>query len=278
MFDDLIEKGMKLYSKGKLDDALRCFDAIIEKDPDSEWAKIRKANILKDLGRFNEAVTWYNKTDIMKLGRAAAWGYFQKSYAYYMVGNPDKSIACLDVVLDLDPHYKAAWFNKGVTLSTCFDITRAEELRTDAIHCYDKELEVNPENADALYNKGLLLSDMQMLSEALECYNDAIQIRPKFESAYVDKGNMLDSMGKYKEAIACYDKALELDPNNWRALYNKSKVLYFQDRVSESLELLKKSATISSEIPDFDKIKSMLEERLEFNKSIHKTVVDKPEN
>ena len=106
----------------------------------------------------------------MALEKVAPWGYYKKSVIHYMLGNPDKSLVYLDRVLELDPCYSGAWFNKGVVLSECFDMTRMPERAAEAIRCYDMELEAHPDNEDAVYNKGLILDLINKRSEALECF------------------------------------------------------------------------------------------------------------
>ena len=270
MSKKMINRCIDLFSEKKYEDALRCYDTALDTDPNSPWACIGKAETLRELGRLDEALTWYDNTNIMALEKAAPWGYYKKSVIHYMLGNPDKSLAYLDKVLELDPGYHGAWFNKGVVLSECFDMTRMPERAAEAIRCYDMELEVHPDNEDAVYNKGLILDLINKRSEALECFEKVTQMRPDHAVAHMNKGNILSSMNKYDDAMTCYDRALQIEPDSALAMYNKSRLLYFLDKVQDAAELLERAVAIDPNLPDLDDLRGMLKERIEFGRDIHK--------
>lgn len=270
MPESMIEKGNRLLSEKKYEDSLHCYELALDADPDSPWACIGKAEALRELGRLEEALAWYDKTDIMALGKLAPWGYYKKSYIHYMLGNPDRAIAYMDRVLELDPSYRDAWFGKGAILSDCYDMTRLPERAEEAVRCYDRELEAHPDSAEAMYNKGLVLEQMGKRQETLECFDGVIRLWPDRAAAYIDKGNMLSHMNRYDDAMACYDRALGIEPDSASALYNKSRLLYFLDRVREAAELLEKATAINPNLPDLDELRKMLKSRMEFSRDIHK--------
>lgn len=268
--DDLIEKAANLSGEEKFEEALHYFDLALEEDPNSAWACIGKAEALRNLERLEEALEWYDKTDIMALGNKAPWGYYKKSYIHYMLGNPDMAITYMDRVLELDPRYRDAWFSKGVILSECYDITRLPDRAADAIRCYDMELESHPDNAAAIYNKGLVLEQTSRKEEALECFEKVTRLWPDRAAAYNDMGNVLSHMDRYDEAMASYDRALELEPDSSSAMYNKSRLLYFLDRIQDAYDLLEKASEINPNLPDLEELRKMLRGRLEFSRDIHK--------
>ena len=270
MSGEMIERGYNLFSEKKYEDALRCYDAALDADPDSPWACIFKAETLRELGRLDEALTWYDRTNIMALEKAAPWGYSKKSLIHYMLGNPNKSLAYLDKVLELDPGYRGAWFNKGVILAYYFEVTEVPERATEAIHCYDMEIKMHPDNENAIYHKGLMLALINQISEALECFDKVIQMMPDHTAAHIDKGNILSSMNKYDDAMTCYDRALQIEPDSALAMYNKSRSLYLLDRVGEAAELLERAAAIDPDIPDLDDLRIMLNESMGSGMDIHK--------
>ena len=274
----MINRCIDLFSEKKYEDALRCYDTALDTDPNSPWACIGKAETLRELGRLDEALTWYDKTNIMALEKAAPWGYYKKSTIHYMLGNPDKSLAYLDRVLELDPGYHGAWFNKGVILADYFEMTQIPERATEAIHCYDMELQTHPDDEDTIYNKGLMLALINERSEALECFDKVTQMRPDHAAAYIDKGNILSLMDKYDDAMACYDRVLQFEPDSALAMYNKSRLLYFLDRIQDAAELLERAAAIDPNLPDLYDLRIMLKKRMEFGRDIHKKAGSKSED
>ena len=270
MSETLIEKAARLSSEKKYKESMYFYELALEADPNSPWACMGIAEIFSNLGQIKDALKWYNKTDIMALDNMAPWGYYKIAYAHYMLGNPDKAIAYIDKVLELDSSYHHAWFAKGVILSDCYDMTRMHKRATDAMHCYDMELESYPDDADAMYNKGLILEQTGKNQEALECFEGVIRLMPKQASAYISKGDILSYLNKYDDAIACYDIALELEPNSASGMYNKSRLLYFLDKIQEASDMLEKAAAINPNLPDVDELKKMLNRRIEFSRDIHK--------
>ena len=268
----MVNRCGNLFSEKKYEDALRCYDEALVADPNSPRVCIGKAETLRELGRLEEALTWYDRTNIMALEKTAPWGYFKKSLIHYMLGNPDKSLAYLDKVLELDPGYRGAWFNKGVILAEYFEMTQIPERAAEAIRCYDMELEAYPDNEDAVYNKGLVLDLINKRSEALECFDKVIQMRPDRAAAHMNKGNILSSMNRYDDAMTCYDRALQIEPDSASAMYNKGRLLYFLDRIHEAAELLERTVAIDPNLPDLDNLRGMLKDRIEFGKDIHKKV------
>ena len=53
----------------------------------------------------------------------------------------------MNKVLELDPSYRNAWFDKGIILAECYDMTKLPERAAEAIRCYDRDLEAHPDNA-----------------------------------------------------------------------------------------------------------------------------------
>ena len=271
MSDELVKLGNTMISEKRYKAALDCYEKALEADPGSPWACIGKAEALRELGHLKEALAWYDKTDMMALGKLAPWGYFKKSVIHWLLGNPDKSLAYLDKVLELDPDYRDAWFNKGVILSECFDITKMPERAAEAIRCYDMELKAHPDHVDAMYNRGIVLDLAGRRSEALECFDGVIRLNPDHAQAYNDKGSILAFMGRHDDAICCYDRAMQITPDYDSALYNKARALYLLDRVVEAAEFLEKAAAINPSLPDLEELRLMLKKRMEFSRDIHKT-------
>ncbi|MDW0288181.1 MAG: tetratricopeptide repeat protein, partial [Nitrososphaeraceae archaeon] len=102
-FSELFEKGNSLGNLGKYEEAISWYDKALEADPKNVDALYNKGVALGYLGRYEEAIIWYDKA------------------------------------LEVDPKNVDALYNKGVALD---NLGRYQE----AIIWYDKALEVDPKH------------------------------------------------------------------------------------------------------------------------------------
>ncbi len=81
-----------------------------------------KALALADSQRWEEAIACYDHVLEIDLRGAEAW--VNKGWALYNLGRKEEAIACCDRALELNPRYAQAWMNKGCALG---DISRLSE-------------------------------------------------------------------------------------------------------------------------------------------------------
>ena len=253
-------KGASLFSLGRHEDAISCYDQALALDPRVAAAWNNKGSALGSLGRHEEAqacyeqalaidpryaLVWFNKGEwFAELGRledaiscydqalaidpqfAKAW--IDKGFMLAKLGRPKEALACYEQALAIDPRYAVVWFNKGYAL---YLLGRHE----DAISCYDQALAIDPLYANAWHNKGFRLADLGRHEEALACYDQALAIDPRVAMAWFNKGNALAGLGRHEEAISCCDQALAIDPRFALAWNNKGFRLADLGRHEEAL-------------------------------------------
>ena len=61
MHNDWFNKGFSLAELGKHNEAIDCYDKVLEIDPNSVYAWNGKANALNGLGEYTEAIKFYDK-------------------------------------------------------------------------------------------------------------------------------------------------------------------------------------------------------------------------
>ena len=134
-FSELFEKGNSLGSLGKYEEAISWFDKALKVDPKNVDALYNKGVALDNLGRYEEAISWYDKA------------------------------------LEVHSNDVNALNNKGTALH---HLGRYEE----AISWYDKALEIDHNDIDAIYNKGLALANLHKKQDALALLDNALTIDP----------------------------------------------------------------------------------------------------
>jgi len=263
-------KGVALAALGKLQEAIGCYDKLLEINPRDDKTWNNKGNALDTLGKHQEAIECYDKSLEINPRDAAAWcnkgdaldtlgkhqeaiGCYDKALginsrlnevwsnkgkALHNLGKPQEAIGCYDKSLEINPREDRVWSNKGSALN---DLGKHQ----DAFECYDKSLEINPKNTEVWNNKGVALYELGKPQEAIGCYDKSLEINPRYFKAWSNKGNALDTLGKHQEAIECYDKSLEINPRYFEAWSNKGVALAALGKPQEAIGCYDKSLEIN---------------------------------
>ena len=147
---------------------------------------------------------------------AGAW--LNEGNDFFGKGQYKDAIACYNKVIEINPDYAAAYYNRGIAKSDLQDYH-------GAIEDYNKAIEINPDYVAAYYNRGNAKSDLQDYHGAIEDYNKAIEINPDFAFAYNNRGWAKYNLQDYHGAIKDYEKSIEHDPNNTVTVNNRRILL-----------------------------------------------------
>ncbi len=130
------KKGVDLYYKqGKFQDAIHCFDRVIETEPDHAGAWNGRGICLKELGRYEEAIQCFDKVISMTPNDEEV--YYNKGEALEKLGKAlgdyklfEEAIKAFDIVINMNPYQVYAWNYRGVCLK---ELGRYEEAKK----CFD---------------------------------------------------------------------------------------------------------------------------------------------
>jgi tetratricopeptide (TPR) repeat protein len=134
-------KGVDLYYKhGKFQEAIQCFDRVLEIEPGHAGAWNGRGVCLKELGRYEEA------------------------------------IQCFDKVIALNPQDEEIYYNKGEALEKLGKALSDVRLYEEAIKCFDKVINFNPQHVYAWNYRGVCLKELGRYEEAKRCFDHAQMI------------------------------------------------------------------------------------------------------
>jgi tetratricopeptide (TPR) repeat protein len=192
---------------------------------------------LRELRRYAEALTAYERAIVLNATNVAAWS--GKSLVLHQLGRRDEALEACERGIELKPNDEVAWNNKAFVLN---EIGRHAE----AVVASRRTLDLRQDDPIAWHNLGYGLAKTGQYAEALIAYDRAIGLAPKVPVIWYHKGNALNDIGKNAEALAAYDRALQLDPKNagtwiWRAVS-----LLNLGRVEEALEATERALGIDS--------------------------------
>lgn len=99
---------------GHFDEALVCFDKVLELNPEDIVAFHQKAKSLSSQGRFNEALCFFDKLLRAEPKNDAALEGKGFCLHNLNLNRFDEAISCYDRALEIDPRRAGPWVNKGL--------------------------------------------------------------------------------------------------------------------------------------------------------------------
>ena len=216
---------------------------------DSPEVTLEKANILKDRGKFDDAVPVYTKAIESFSDRPDV--YFSRGDCYFNLQLPEKALADYTKCLELDPDFSDAINEKGVVLAQMGQF----ELAAEQFSLLINKL---PDNVLALRNRGLCLHDLGNYEEALRDYEKAIELNDKDPETWFQKGNVLRKQKQLEQAIADYDKAIQLAPDFAKAWMQRGVAKFKMGNKQQAMAELMHASELDDMIiiPDIDWVES----------------------
>ena len=207
--------------------------------PDNPTVHNNYANVLRDLGRWQEAAAEYDRA--IALDPQYAEAFNNRGAVLQALAQFDAALASYDRAVALRPDYGEAHYNRGVILQS---IGRPEE----ALQSYACALQLSPRLTEARYNRGIALHQLRRLHEALQDYDQALQVHAS-AAAYNNRGNVLLELGRPREALQSYEEALRLDPGLADAHNNRGTALQVLHRPEEALGSFAQALALDPDLP-----------------------------
>jgi tetratricopeptide (TPR) repeat protein len=172
-----IHNGADLYSLGRYDEAIECYDKALELNPQDADAWSGKGGCLMTMGRYEEAVNYYNTALEINPQHTMAWS--GKGGCLICLGRYNEAIECYDKALELNPKDALAWHSKG---SCLMSLRRFRQ----AIECFDRALKISPQYAQTWFVKGVAEHQLGLRREAVVSYRRFIELASARHQKYVE--------------------------------------------------------------------------------------------
>lgn len=197
--------GFALVHRGRMDEALEIFRAVLEADPKFENAHARIAEAYFAKGEVDRAAEEYQKelesypespTAYNGLGKIyRTRGRFTEAGKYYMKA------------IELLPDYAEAMYNLGNLYGETGQMEKS-------VSFYRKAIETDPNLLEAYYNLALQAKQHGQRTTAADVLRQGIRQNPRFSMGYYGLGNLLREEGRLPEAVEQYRLALRYDPGH----------------------------------------------------------------
>lgn len=197
-----LKRGLVYHQEGRLGDAARCYQAVLEADP----ANVDALNLMSVLA--NVAGQHQFAADLASQAIAADSTYFAP---YIALGNALQALGNLDGAA-------AAFTQAGVlndqsaeAFSNLASAQNAAGKFHDGSDSAVRALTLNPDLPEAHNNFGNALAGLDSPAEAAESYAKAVALNPDFAEAWHNLGNARMASGDGDGALEAFAHALKLD-------------------------------------------------------------------
>ncbi len=195
--------GNAYMGAGRLDEAVKEFDAATRNAPEIAGPFHNKGMALNALGRREEAKKSFEKAAM--LGQAESW---QALLGMYLQDNElDNANMLLKKMMRANPQNIDFYVNVGVAYEKQGKTAEAEKIYRDV-------LAVKPEASHARINLGNIYMSKGQAKEAAGEYETAIKCSPGFVDAYYNLGIAYLKLNRFDEAKHSWQKVLELNPGH----------------------------------------------------------------
>ncbi len=225
-------------------EAKKCIDKVLEIDSSDHQSSYHKALVLSAVANVRDCERELTSGKYIEISCLAAENWYDK-------------------VIDLEPDYYYAWFQKGW-------VSIKVRKHFNAIKSYDKFLEAYPDNYEAWLNKGLAYEALSYPSGGLttavknNCpkeyrswlestgyrYYDILIRKQTFEKKIpnIEKIAKREEINNFEEAIRCYDRAIKICPDSYEAWRYKGFAYFNRGQLRNALNCYDKAIEIK---PDY---------------------------
>jgi tetratricopeptide (TPR) repeat protein len=202
------------------------FTHAVEASTDNYLGYYGLGGVLRDQGRFDEAVTFYG--DATRLSPRYAGAHSGLAGVFLRQGRINEAITELTEAIRLSPAIAEDRISLGIALNKLGKSADGAAALLEAIR-------LEPDSADAHYNLGIVYAGMGQTDDALAQFDLAVRLEPDRPEAHYNLGSALAVQGKMSEAIAEFTKALQLRPNYGSAHNNLGSALASMGRIDEAI-------------------------------------------
>lgn len=246
----LIVLSIYTYNRSKVwENTKTLFSDVINKNPNVPFAYLNLATIYLNQQNIDSAMFCYNQS--IKLDSLEPTVYFNRAFAFDMIGKNDKAINDFNKALQLDKKniYKALiytylgesyrksgndsiafkYYNLSIKedslLAIAYDNRGTYYLNKNMLDIarkdFFKAIEIDKFNFSALNNFGWVLTLQGKYNAALEYFNKSLNINPNYAFAYNNRGYTEFTMNNVDAAVFDYNKALKINPYFIQAYLNR---------------------------------------------------------
>ncbi len=193
--DILRDKAAALHALGRTEDELSCYRRMSELAAHEWGVWIRIGDIELELGKFDLAITSYNKAIEIKDDLVPA--FVRRAIALAMVERWNDAIKSAETATKLDPENSEAWLIRG-------DVHLKAGKHKSAMKALKKASELDPEDATVENTMGMVSYKDGKLKEAVKHLRRALIRKKNYPAAMRNLGFVLMELEDWEEAAKAF--------------------------------------------------------------------------
>lgn len=213
-----VREGQVQIMQQKHEEAMACFDAALELNPDLVETYTNRAGVKILMGEAEDAIADCDAA--IKLNPNFVEAYINRASANLSLDQHDAAIADCDAVLKLNPDFVQAYVIRATAkFADEFDSDRHKAALAD----YDTALKLNPNAAEIYFARAHVRAVMGDYAGVIEDYDKMISLNPEpnpMFNVYGHRGDAKRLYRDYEGAIEDYDKVIQSNPQDDEA-YNR---------------------------------------------------------
>ncbi len=203
---DLLNEGLKLFSDGFDEEAIRLLQEAIQRDANLVEAYEALGVILARHDRFDEAIAMMDS--ILKLDPDHVLAHTNLSVFYMKKGDKEKAEE------EKAKATMAAFSKKAKESGLVFDIEaerrKKEQTMQDRIAMFEEALQFNLDDPLGNFGLGSAYLELKRYSEAILPFEKMLKAQPRHTVAYLSLGKALEGIGESLRAKEIYTKGVEV--------------------------------------------------------------------
>lgn len=233
--------GEVLLALRRPEEALACFDRLVQVQPDSVEALCNHGIALLILGRHGPALASLDRA--LAVAPADAAVLFHRGLCLMGLGRWQAAVESFDRVLAGMPQHAPTLGKRG-------DALVAQRRFEEALASYDRGMSAAPGDVGLLNCRAHVLMELNRPGEALAVYEQVLQTRSGDADAWYNAGNGLAALSRFEEALKRYDRALAIAPGHFLSHNNRGNALRKLGRLEEALASYDRALAIKPDLVD----------------------------
>ena len=154
---------------------------------------------------------------------------YERGNFLVLLGKVETAIKAYSDAIELNPHYSAAYTDRGVLYGYKGEYDFA-------IKDFNMAIELNANNFFAYNNRGNAYDKMEDFDRAIEDFNAAIKLKPDYAKAYNNRGNVYRKKGEFDKALADFATAINLKVDFAEAYNNRGAAYHEKENFEKAIE------------------------------------------
>lgn len=203
---ELLNQGLKLFSDGYDEEAIRVIRQAIEAEPELVEAYEALGVILSRQDRYEEAIALMEQ--VLQLDSEHVLAHTNLSVYYMKLGDKDKAEE------EKAKATMAAFSKKAKEAGLVFDIEaekrKKEQATLEKIAMFQEALKFNPEDPLGNFGLGSAYLELKRYEEGIEPFRLMLKAQPRHSVAYLALAKCLEGAARQDEAVEILKKGIEV--------------------------------------------------------------------